>query len=79
MSALRRHVVAIGLVLVAVLSAGCGDEAPPPVSAAEPVHIHRLQPVPDDGLGMSTPFGPTVMARSGPTRLMLWGPAGHAV
>jgi hypothetical protein len=57
MPMLRRHAVAIGLVLVAVLNAGCGAESPPPASSADLVHIHRLQPAPDEGLYVATHTG----------------------
>jgi hypothetical protein len=57
MPAFRRHAVAIGLVLMAVLNAGCGAEAPRPASSDDLVHIHRLQPAPDDGLYVATHKG----------------------
>jgi hypothetical protein len=57
MPAFRRHAVAFGLGLVALLGAGCGVAAPPQVSSANLVHIHRLQPAPDDGLYVATHTG----------------------
>lgn len=57
MTTLRHHAVAIGLALVALVSAGCGADAPPQVSSADLVHIHRLQPAPDGGLYAATHTG----------------------
>jgi len=60
-----RRAVAIGLALVALLGAGCGAAAPAQVSADDLVHIHRLQPAPDDGLYVATHTGLYLMDSGG--------------
>jgi hypothetical protein len=65
MPAFRRCAVAIGLALVALLCAGCGAAAPAQVSADDLVHIHRLQPAPDDGLYVATHTGLYLMDSGG--------------
>jgi hypothetical protein len=57
MTAPRRHAVAIWLALAALAGVGCSGDASPPVSLADLVHIHRLQPAPHAGLYAATHTG----------------------